>query len=293
MTMEDFILATASTCDLDKEWLDSHHIFVLPYSYEIDGVVYEDDNREESRRSFYAQMREDKLPNTSQITTFAYIAFFKELLGLGKPVVFVDMDKSISNSYANSLTAYDQIMEENPDAKLYIVDSRCITIGLSLLLKVLLEKRDAGENVEDVVAWANENGPKVAHRFFVDDLKWLQRGGRLSNAAAMVGTLLSIKPLIYLDVEGLLVAYDKCHGKKKAIKKLLDDCKKDIHDGDEKDIIVCYADDKEEGLQWQELVAKTFPKATSITLQEVGPTIGAHVGPGIIGIVYFTDERKP
>mgnify|MGYP000999252917 CR=1 FL=1 len=290
--MRDFIIATASTCDIDRDWLDDHEIPVISYTFTVDGKIYIDDCRDATRRAIYAAMREKKQPNTSQITTYNYYEFFKKLLSEGKPVVFVDMDKSISASYNNSIHAKEMIEEETPDAKLVILDTRSITMGLAFLLKQMIAYADQGKTFDEVIGWANANAVKISHRFMIDDLQWLRRGGRLSNASAIVGSLLSIKPLIYLNDDGMLVAYDKIRGRKKAIAALLESTKKDLGDGAGKDIIVGHSDDPEEGEKWKRLVEEQYPNANSVTLMELGPTIACHVGPGFLSIVYLCDHRN-
>lgn len=290
--MKDFIIATASTCDIERDWLDSHEIPVISYTFSVDGTIYIDDCRNATRRAIYAAMREGKQPNTSQITTYNYYEFFKKLLSTGKPVVFVDMDKSISASYNNSVHAKEMIEEEMPDAKLVILDTRSITMGLAFLLKHMVALAEQGKSFEEVVAWGSENALKISHRFMIDDLQWLRRGGRLSNASAIVGSLLSIKPLIYLDEEGMLIAYDKVRGRKKAISTLLASTEKDLGDGTGKDIIVGHSDDPEEGEKWRQMVEEKYPNASSITMMELGPTIACHVGPGFLSIVYLCDHRN-
>ena len=290
--MRDFIIATASTCDIDRDWLHDHEIPVISYTFTVDGKIYIDDCRDATRRAIYQAMREGKQPNTSQITTYSYYEFFKKLLSEGKPVVFVDMDKSISASYNNSIHAKEMIEEEMPEAKLVILDTRSITMGLAFLLKHMIAYADQGKSFDEVVAWANTNAVKISHRFMIDDLQWLRRGGRLSNASAIVGSLLSIKPLIYLNDDGLLVAYDKVRGRKKAIASLLESTKKDLDDGAGKDIIVGHSDDPEEGEKWKQLVEEQYPNANSVTLMELGPTIACHVGPGFLSIVYLCDHRN-
>ena len=290
--MHSFILATASTCDIDRDWLDSHDIPFISYTFEIDGNVYQDDCREETRRLFYNAIAAGKSPNTSQITTYAYYEFFKGLLAEKMPVVFADMDRAISNSYTNSQAAADSIREKYPDAELYIIDTRCITMGLSLLIRKLAALRDEGKSAKEVFEWGEENGRKIAHRFLVDDLQYLRKGGRLSNASAIVGSLLSIKPLIYLNEEGSLVAYEKAHGKKKAVRELLASAAKDVGDGKGMDFIVGHSNIPAEGEEWKNLVCEQFPEAASVSLMELGPVIGSHVGPGFLSIVYFTPERK-
>jgi DegV family protein with EDD domain len=291
--MGNYVIATSSTCDIEREWLDAHHVPVISYSFEIDGQIYKDDCREATRRRFYSTMREGKLPNTSQINSYAYYEFFKDLIEDGEAVVFVDMDRAISNSYANSLAAADMIRDEYPDAQLYIMDTSCITMGLAFLIKKLVAMKENGASKEEVMDWCNSNAKKIAHRFMVDDLQWLRKGGRLSNASAIVGSLLSIKPLIYLPEDGSLVAYEKVRGRKKALRTLLDSVIRDVGEAEGMEFIVGHSDTPEEGEAWKQTVMEQFPKAKSVELMELGPTIGSHIGPGFISIVYLAEERRP
>ena len=291
--MGNYVIATSSTCDIEREWLDAHHVPVISYSFEIDGQIYKDDCREATRRRFYSTMREGKLPNTSQINSYAYYEFFKDLIEDGEAVVFVDMDRAISNSYANSLAAADMIRDEYPDAQLYIMDTSCITMGLAFLIKKLVAMKENGASKEEVMDWCNNTAKKIAHRFMVDDLQWLRKGGRLSNASAIVGSLLSIKPLIYLPEDGSLVAYEKVRGRKKALRTLLDSVIRDVGEAEGMEFIVGHSDTPEEGEAWKQTVMEQFPKAKSVELMELGPTIGSHIGPGFISIVYLAEERRP
>ncbi len=288
--MRDFIIATASTCDLDRDWLDANNVPLISYTFEVEGKVYTDDCREESKRTIYRLMREGKLPNTSQITTYSYYEFFRSLLQEGKPVLFCDMDRAISSSFFNSERAAEQIKEEMPDAQLYILDTRCITIGLGILLKNIVRMADEGRSFQEAIAWAEENKLRIAHRFVIDDLQWLRRGGRLSNASAIVGSLLSIKPLIYIPDDGSLVAFTKVRGRKKAIKELLASTEHDMGCADGKDIVVAHADCAEDGEAWRQMVAEKYPTAASVTLQELGPVIGCHTGPGFLAVAYLSDQ---
>lgn len=290
--MSDYVIATASTCDLDRNWLDEHNIPLISYTFEIDGKVYVDDCRAETRHIIYKEMREGKMPNTSQITTYNYYEFFRKLLSGGKSVIFADMDRAISSSFFNSTRAAEQIREEMPDADLYIMDTRCITTGLGFLIRHMTALKEEGKSKEEVIAWGENNKLKIAHRFMVDDLQWLRKGGRLSNAASIVGSLLSIKPLIYLPDDGSLVAYEKVRGRKKAIHKLLESTEKDIGDTVGKEIVLSHSDCEEDGKMWLQTVQERYP-AANVTLQELGPVIGSHIGPGFLSIVYLTDKRMP
>ena len=290
--MNSYIIATSSTCDLSKEYLSEHNIPYIRYTYTIGETLYEDDCSEESRSAAYKSMRGGSMLKTSMINEYLNYEFFKGLVETGKPVIFADMDKAISGSYYNSTIAAGQIREDYPDAVLEVLDTRCITTGLGLLVRKMAYMREDGHSFEEVLAWAKENQLKIVHRFLVDDLQWLRKGGRLSNASSIVGSLLSIKPLIYLPDDGSLVAYEKVRGKKKALAQLLASVKRDIDESYDREITLSHCDCLEEGRKWFETVKENFPNAT-IRLQELGPTIGSHIGPGFLSIVYFCDERRP
>lgn len=289
--MSDFIIATASTCDLDAKWLEDNHVAWIPYTFDMDGKVYQDDCTSESKHLLFKAMRENKLPNTSQINFYSYYEFFLKLLETGKPVIFADMTKAISGSYFNSVRAAEQIAEEHPEYKLTVLDTRCVTTGLGLLIREMVEQRDAGKSYEEVIEFANTTKFHIVHRFMIDQLKWLQRGGRLSNASTIVGSLLSIKPLIYIPDDGSLVAYDKVRGRKKAMKTLVDAISVDLGNPQGKEIIVCHADCPEDGGRLREMILEQYP-GVKVSLQELGPVIGCHVGPDFLSTVYKTEKQR-
>lgn len=290
--MEDFIIATVSTCDADSKWLEEKQIPMISYTFQVNDKVYIDDCKAETKHALFQEMREGHQPNTSQITAYAYYEFFKELLEKNNNVIFLDMDKALSSSFFNSQRAYEDIKDEYPDNNLVIVDTRCVTFGLTLLLKKVIELKEQGKSMQEVLDWIESNKMKISHRFLVDDLDWLRRGGRLSNASAMVGSLLSIKPLIYIDDEGKLISFDKVRGKRKAIKELLASIDHDLSDASGKDFIVGHSDDLEEAEKLVELIKEKYPTLNSIEIQELGPVIGCHVGPGFLAVVYISEKNS-
>lgn len=290
--MEDFIIATVSTCDADSKWLEEKQIPMISYTFQVNDKVYIDDCKAETKHALFQEMREGHQPNTSQITAYAYYEFFKELLEKNNNVIFLDMDKALSSSFFNSQRAYEDIKDEFPDNNLVIVDTRCVTFGLTLLLKKVIELKEQGKSMQEVLDWIESNKMKISHRFLVDDLDWLRRGGRLSNASAMVGSLLSIKPLIYIDDEGKLISFDKVRGKRKAIKELLASIDHDLSDASGKDFIVGHSDDLEEAEKLVELIKEKYPTLHSIEIQELGPVIGCHVGPGFLAVVYISEKNS-
>ena len=187
-------------------------------------------------------------------------------------------------------TPYNGRFVDVPQTAWYYGDvAKATSFGL---IRGMTELKEQGKSKEEVIAWGEATKLKIVHRFMVDDLQWLRRGGRLSNAATIVGSLLSIKPLIYLPDDGSLVAYEKVRGRKKAISRLLESTEKDIGDTTGKQIILSHSDCEEDGLKWLQTVQERYP-AAEVTLQELGPVIGSHIGPGFLSIVYLADKRIP
>ena len=208
--MQNYIIATSSTCDLPRTWLDEHNVPFIAYSYTNNDQPGTDDCREESRAAIYAGMRNGDILKTSQINEPIYNRFFRELMDSGKNVLFLDMSEKMSVSFENCRAAAEAVKADYPEQTLYVMDTRCISGGLGLLVMHCVQMMEEGKSFEEVIAWGEENRLKIAHRFTVDDLNYLKRGGRVSNASALVGTMLSIKPVLYVPNIGTLDVVKKC-----------------------------------------------------------------------------------
>ena len=290
--MSDFLIATASTADLDREYLDSHDIPFISYSYLLDGTNYFDDCRYETRKAMFDAMRKGDMPSTSQITEEEYFSFFSSLLDKGKDVLYLDMSRAISNSYNNALAAQARVKEKYPDLKFYMVDTRCITGGLAFLVTNVVRKKEEGASLDECIDYAEKVKLSVIHHFTVDNLKWLRKGGRLSNASAVIGTILNIKPLLYVADDGSLIASSKVRGRKTCLNNLLKGMEKDLGNPEGKEIFITHGDCKDEALWVASEMKKLYPSLGHIETLMLGPTIGAHVGPGFIGVFYFGTGRK-
>ena len=163
------MIATSSTSDLPRTWLEEHHIPFIPYTYTVNDQLCEDDCREESREAVYRGMRAGDRLKTSMINEFVYYDFFKGLLDSGKDVIFLDMSQKMSVSFENANKAAEKIRPEYPEQRLYVMDTRCISGGLGLLVENMVLQKEAGAGWEDVIAWGEENKLKIAHRFTVDE----------------------------------------------------------------------------------------------------------------------------
>lgn len=289
---QNYIVATASTADRTREYLEEHKIPFISYNYVLGDESYEDDCLDSTRDEVYKKMRNGQILTTSAINTYSYKEFFEGLIKQGKDVIFLDMTWKISASYKFCDEAIAELKEEYPDRRIINVDTRCVSGGLGLLVEKVIELYEAGESMQTVLDWIEENKLKVAHRFTVDDLSWLKRGGRVSNASALIGTLLSIKPVLYVDNEGALVAISKARGRKKALAEIIAGVISDIKNPDGMVIRINHADCLEDAEFVKEQILATYPSIKEISINNLGVVIGAHTGPGLLAVFYMTDERK-
>jgi DegV family protein with EDD domain len=291
--MSDFIIASASTADLPREIFEKYDVPFIGYTYTVNDSVVEDDCRESTRESVYRGMRQGDVLSTSMINTFRYHEFFEELVRTGRDVIYLDMSQKMSQSHVNADAAARQIREEYPERRLYVMDTRCISGGLGLLVVSMARLRNQGMSFDEVVAWGEENKLRIMHRFTVDDLNYLKRGGRVSNASALVGSLLSIKPVLYVPDDGTLTVACKVRGRRAALNKIIESIKTDLVAPDGQEIHILHADCLADAEYVRDALLELFPSVAGITITSLGVVIGAHCGPGLFTIFYFGDKRRP
>lgn len=288
-----YTIATASTSDLPRTYLDEHHIPFIPYTYTVNGKPEVDDCREESRAAVYTGMRNGDILTTSMINEFVYYDFFKELMDRGEDVIFLDMSVKMSVSFENCQKAANSIRDEYPELKLYIMDTRCISGGLGLLVMKMVELKENGADFDAVIRWGEDNKLKIAHRFTVDDLNYLKRGGRVSNAAALVGSALGIKPVLYVPDDGTLTVARKVRGRKTAMKTILDAVLSDLSRVDTvgHEMLILHADCLTDAEYIRDHVRLAYPDMGQIQISSLGVVIGAHTGPGLLTVFYLCNQR--
>ena len=293
--MKAYTIATSSTADLPREWLEAHDIPFISYSFTVNGELRQDDCREASRSAMFKGMRNGDDLKTSMINEYAYYEFFKSLLETGKDVLFLDMSEKMSVSFQNADRAAKQVRAEYPDRRFYVMDTRCISGGLGLLVMKLVARMEAGESFDDVIAWGEANKLRIAHRFTVDDLNYLKRGGRVSNASALVGSLLNIKPVLYVPDVGTLDVVKKAHGRKAALNAIRDGVLNDLSrtDTDGAYMLILHADCEKDAEWVRDQVRAAHPEYGEIAIGSLGVVIGAHTGPGLLAVFYLCEARTP
>ena len=294
---ENYILSCESTVDLPYSYVSKRNIPVLFYSYTIDGQEYPDDmgRDPEALPKFYRFLEEGKMPSTSQTNVFKYKEFFTELLEKGD-VLHIAFGSGMTPSVSNALKAADMLREEFPNRKIIVVDSLCSSAGYGLLVDEAADMRDRGCTMEEVEQWVLDNRKKVHHQFFSTDLKYYRRSGRVSGAAATIGAILNICPIMRLDDTGHIIAYDKVRGKKKAIQRTIQVMEEHAENGLQYSgkCWICHSNCLADAEETKEAISQHFPNLNEdIRICDIGTIIASHCGPGTVAIFFFGDERAP
>lgn len=287
-----FTLSTDTSCDVMRNELDSLGIPWVPLTFTIDGKTYPDDfTSDEQYKDFYAKVRGGALPSTSQITAYVHEEYFEKLIeGGATDIVHLTLSSGLSATYQQACLAADAIRAKHPDVKINIVDSLGATQVHHMVLDDALKMRDEGLTGDEAAKLLGEQTKKIHVWIIVDNLKHLKRGGRVSGAAAAIGTLLNIKPMIVFDKEGHLKVMHKAKGFKKAMEYVLDYM--DEWAPDCKEIYMAHADAMEKAEEMTALIKSKRPDC-KVKVGWCGPVIGAHTGDGMLGIIMKSEKVRP
>ena len=286
-------IVTDSAIDMPKSWIDQQeNLRILNLSYILDGVSYISDGTDESIKAIYNAMREGKMLKTSQVTPEMWEECFRELLSAGHDVLTIAFSSGLSGTCSAAFTAAEDVRADYPDRKLLVIDSLQASAGEGLMVHYALENRANGMSIEENAAWISENVQNFIAWFTVNDLMHLHRGGRVSAASAIVGSLVRIKPIMRVDDEGKLAVYEKAAGRKRSIRILADKIIADIVNPEGQTIHISHGDCEDEAQSLAEMIKEALPVA-DVRLPFVGSVIGAHTGPGVIAIFCMGNGRTP
>ena len=284
-------MVTDTSADLPREYLEKNDIAVLSLAYIIDGGTYTWDNPMDEHE-FYDRMRNGSMPTTSQVNVADAAALFEELIKEYDEILCVSFSSGLSGTYNSTAIAAREVCEEHPGKKIRVVDTKAASLGQGLMVDYALKMRAEGKSVDETADFLEANYNHFVHVFTVDDLNHLYRGGRVSKATAFVGTLANIKPILHVDDEGHLINIGKVRGRKKSLIELVNLMEKKLGDHlKENDrVFISHGDSIEDAEFVAQEVKKRFG-IESFLSNYVGPTVGAHSGPGTIALFFYGDER--
>ncbi len=288
--MKSFALITDSTIDETAAYFEQNEIGCAPLSFTIDNRTIEEDcGRTVSFHQFYNLLRQGKTSSTSQAKPEAFLRLFRQALEAGQDVLYIGFSSGLSGTYHAGCMARDELAPQFPDRKILCVDTLSAAGGEYLLADKARQMRDDGCSAEITAAAIEQMRLHVIHLVTVDDLNHLHRGGRLSRASAVVGSLLGIKPVIWVDNEGKLAVCGKVRGRRKAIAYLAERTLREITDKTQT-VRICHGDCLEDAQTLGNLLARGGVKSD---IRYIGTVIGSHTGPGVLTAFFFGGERKP
>ncbi|MBF0778403.1 DegV family protein [Streptococcus cuniculi] len=287
--MTQFKIVTDSTSDLPVEWLERYDVTVVGLTVELDGVVFETvgENRLTSD-VLLEKMLAGGQPTTSQVNVGQFEALFKVAAAMNQAVLYLAFSAALSGTYQSAVMARDMVLDDYPEAVIEIINTKAATLGEGYLVLKAAQAREAGVSLDETVALIEDLIPRVRTYLLVDDLQHLVRGGRLSKAAALIGGLVNIKPLISIDQDGKLVSIAKLRGKKKGVKEMLSLTLEQL---DDSCVMVAYTGDIEAAEQLRATLLED-PRVEQVIMEPLGPIIASHTGTGSLAILSIgTDKR--
>ena len=290
-----FILSCGSTVDLPFKDCQARDIPVIFYTYVVDGKEYIDDMGRDPQAlpHFYEMLKAGHLPHTSQVNTQSYIDFFDDLLEKGD-VLHIAFGTGLSSSAANAKAAAQEVAARHPQRRIRVVDSLAASSGYGMLVDMVADLRDNGATLDEAADWAEANKLHINHQFFSTDLTHLRRNGRVSGAAAFLGTVLGICPIMHLNAEGRIIAYDKVRGKGNAVKETLRVMTERAEGGTQYDgrCYICHSNSLETAQRLSDAVMQTFPNVKNVRICDIGTIIGSHTGQGTVALFFYGKDRS-
>ena len=290
--MNDYVLLTDSSADLSDELVRELDIQVLPLFFTMGDKTYQNwpDNREMDPADFYRSLREGGVATTSAVNVGDYTEALTPILEAGKDVLILAFSSGLSATCHSAQIAAKELMEEHPGRTVAVVDTLCASLGQGLLVWYAARMRQEGKSLEEVRDWVEAHKLNLCHWFTVSDLMFLKRGGRVSPATAMLGTMLSIKPVMHVDDEGHLTKVGTARGRGASLKALVDHMAETVTDPENQVVFISHGDCLADAQKVAEDVKARFG-VKKVVINYVGPVIGAHSGPGTVALFFMGSKR--
>ena len=290
--MNDYVLLTDSSADLPQQLVEELGVEVLPLCFTMGDKTYRNwpDNREMDPEEFYRMLREGAMATTSAVNVGDYTEALTPFLEAGKDVLVLAFSSGLSATCNSARIAAQELNEQYPQQRVRVVDTLCASLGQGLLVWHAAKLKQSGKRLDEVGDWAEENKLRLCHWFTVSDLHFLKRGGRISPATAVLGTMLSIKPVMHVDDEGHLIKVGTARGRGASLKALVDHMAETADDPGNQVVFISHGGCLEDAQKVAQDVKARFG-TKEVVINYVGPVIGAHSGPGTVALFFLGSKR--
>lgn len=289
--MREYIISTESNADLSADFIHENGICVIPHYYTIEEAVYGDE-KVLTNKEFYDAMRAGKPVATMASNPAVIQERFTQYAREGKDVLHISFSSELSGGCSNVIMTANELMEEYPEMKIIVLDTLSASLGEMLMIVKALELKKAGKSIDESVELLERLIPHLCVQFTVDDLNHLYRGGRLSKTSALLGTVMDVKPILHINMEGKLVALSKTRGRKKSMNTMVNNMIERLGEWRHKQLFigVLHGDCEADAEFLKQLIIDKLGEV-EIIIRPVGPSIGAHSGPGTLGLVFMGEYR--
>ena len=285
----NYQIITDSCCDFPTPMYETLGLSFVPLSVEFRGET-NDDRNDDSLKEMYDGLRSGQAAKTSAVNPSRWGEVIEPALAAGQDVLVLAFSSGLSTTYQSAVIAADELREKYPERTIYVVDTLCASLGQGLLVWYACKKRDEGMSLEELHTWAEENKFHLCHWFTVDDLMYLKRGGRISAATAVIGTMLKVKPVLHMDDEGHLINMFKVRGRKAALEAIADKLGELGKGYDNSTMFISHGDCLEDARYVEKLVREKYG-VKDVFINYTGAVIGSHSGPGTVSVFFMGEHR--
>ncbi len=282
-------IITDSCCDLPEAMYDQLGLGMIPLTLNFRGKESQDLS-ERFIKKLYKGMRDGESASTSAVNPDGWATVIEPVLAAGEDILVLAFSSGLSTTYQSAVIAANELREKYPDRKINVVDTLCASLGEGLFVWHACKKRDEGMSLEELTAWCEDNKLNLCHWFTVDDLVYLKRGGRVSAATALVGTMLQIKPVMHVDNEGHLIKVSTARGRKASINALAAKMGETALPGVNDTVFICHGDCIDDAEYLAKLVKEKYG-VKEVLIYYTGAVIGSHSGPGTLALFYLGEHR--
>lgn len=289
--MKEFVITTDNTADMPYDFYEKNDIEYMYLPYMMENVTY-DKGTELPVKEFYSRMRAGSMPTTSHMNAEAAKEAWLPYLKQGKEILHLAFSSGLSGSCNNCMLAANDLIEEHPEYRIVVIDTLCASMGEGLLVYKAVQMKKEGKSLDEIAGWVNAHIQNFCHVFTVDDLNHLYRGGRVSKATAVLGSMINIKPILHVDEEGHLVPIEKVRGRKRSLSTLVElmDKRLGSYRGKNDVIFISHGDCEEDALYVAGIIKEKYG-IDNFMINHIGATIGTHAGPGTVALFFLGDFR--